>query len=178
MGYRRLRDELKYLYHINVNDKRVLRICRKLRIQSVVKNPHNCCTRPAVDPAYIADNILNRDFSADRPNQKWVTDVSEFKYGPDGDHLHKLYLSVILDLYGRIPVAYVISDHNDNKLVYDTFDQWRNILVQCRCSIVTEDTSIPAKAFMIGSRKLAWYRVCQGLRTALTTVPWKDSGEY
>ena len=123
MGYRRLRDELKYLYHINVNDKRVLRICRKLRILSVVKNPHNCCTRPAVDPAYIADNILNRDFSADRPNQKWVTDVSEFKYGPDGDHLHKLYLSVILDLYGRIPVAYVISDHNDNKLVYDTFDQ-------------------------------------------------------
>lgn len=123
MGYRRLRDMLDHEYHIRVNDKRILRICRKLKIQSVVKNPHNCCTRPAVDPAYIAENILNREFDADRPEQKWVTDVSEFKYGPDGDHIHKLYLSVILDLYGRIPVATVISDHNDNKLVYDTFDQ-------------------------------------------------------
>lgn len=123
MGYRRLRDKLEHDYSIDVNDKRILRVCRRLKIQSMIRNPHNCCTRPSIDPAYIADNVLNRDFSADRPDQKWVTDVSEFKYGADSDHPHKLYLSAVLDLYGRIPVSYVISDHNDNRLVFDTYDR-------------------------------------------------------
>lgn len=41
------------------------------------------------------------------------------------DHTHKLYLSAILDLCDHRPVSYVTSDHNDNKLVFDTFDDAR-----------------------------------------------------
>ena len=81
------------------------------------------CTRPSKNPAFIAENILNRDFHADSLNKKWVTDVTEFKYGTFFDHIHKLYLSVILDLCDHRPVAYVLSDHNNNQLVFDTFDQ-------------------------------------------------------
>lgn len=57
-------------------------------------------------------------------NQKWVTDVSEFKYGVgEDDKKGKLYLSVILDLCDRRPVAFVYSTRNDNPLVFDTFDK-------------------------------------------------------
>jgi putative transposase len=124
MGYRRIRDTLEHDYNINVNDKRILRICRKKKIQSIIKHRYNCCTKPAPDPAYIAENVLNREFHADALNEKWVTDVSEFKYGTGEDKAKgKIYLSVILDLCDRRPVAYVYSDHNDNPLVFRTFDK-------------------------------------------------------
>lgn len=122
MGYRRLRDTLEHDENIQVNDKRVLRICRKKNIQSIVKGKHNCCTKPASDPAYVAENILNREFKAEGPNEKWVTDVSVFKYGMGTDNAGKIYLSAIIDLCDKRPVSYVISDHNDNPLVFDTFD--------------------------------------------------------
>ncbi len=96
MGYRRIRDTLVHDYKIAVNDKRVLRICRKKKIQSYIKHRYNCCTKPASDPAYVAENILNREFKSDMINQKWVTDVSEFKYGVGETIKGKLYLSVII----------------------------------------------------------------------------------
>lgn len=111
MGYRRL------------NDKRILRICRKKQIKSTLKHRYDGCTRPSRNPGFIAENVLNRDFHADNPNEKWVTDVTEFKYGTSFDDIHKLYLSVILDLCDRRPVAYVLGDSNNNQLVFDTFDQ-------------------------------------------------------
>ena len=68
-------------YHgIDVNDKRVLRICRKLNIKSTVKYSNNGCTRQAANPQYIAENILNREFTAKAPNEKRLTDVTEFHY--------------------------------------------------------------------------------------------------
>lgn len=124
MGYRRIRDTLEHDHDINVNDKRILRVCRKKKIQSYVKHRYNCCTKPASDPAYIAENILNREFKSDRPNEKWLTDVSEFKYGIGEDEKKgKIYLSVILDLCGNRPIAIEYSDHNDNPLVFNTFDK-------------------------------------------------------
>jgi transposase InsO family protein len=124
MGYRRIRDTLEHDYDIKVNDKRVLRICRKKKIRSIIKHRYNCCTKPASDPAYVAENVLNRKFHADQLNEKWVTDVSEFKYGTGEDERKgKIYLSVILDLCDRRPVAYVYGDHNDNSLVFTTFDK-------------------------------------------------------
>lgn len=124
MGYRRIRDTLAHDHGIDVNDKRILRICRKKRIRSIIKHRYNCCTKPASDPAYIAENVLNREFHADNPNEKWVTDVSEFKYGTgDDEQKGKIYLSVILDLCDKRPVSYVYSNCNDNPLVFNTFDK-------------------------------------------------------
>ena len=70
----------------------------------------------------FAENLLNRNFHADKPNEKWLTDVTEFKWH-EGIEVHKVYLSAILDLYDRRIVAYVIGDRNDNPLVFKTFDQ-------------------------------------------------------
>lgn len=121
-GYRRLNDDLRHNYGIHVNDKRVLRICRIRDIRSTVKYNRCGCTRQAKDSQYIAENLLNRQFYAAKPNEKWLTDVTEFKWS-EGAAVHKLYLSAILDLYDRRIVSYVISERNDNPLVYKTFDK-------------------------------------------------------
>lgn len=120
-GYRRIRDDLERYHDINVNDKRVLRICRKQSIKSTIKYANNGCTRQAKNPQYIAENVLNREFSAKKPNEKWLTDVTEFHYYV-GIEKRKIYLSAILDLHDRRIVSYVINDSNNNALVFDTFD--------------------------------------------------------
>lgn len=57
-GYRRIRDNLERYHDINVNDKCVLRICRKLNIKSTIKYSNHGCTRQTINPQYIAENIL------------------------------------------------------------------------------------------------------------------------
>lgn len=120
-GYRRIRDDLERYHDIKANDKRVLRICRKKGIKSTIKYSNNGCTRQAANPQFIAENVLNREFTAEAPNQKWLTDVTEFKYYI-GIEVHKIYLSAILDLYDRRIVKFVIGDSNNNALVFQTFD--------------------------------------------------------
>ena len=51
----------------------------------------------------LRENILNREFTATHPNEKWVTDITELKYGAG----QKAYLSAILDLYDNSIVSYV-----------------------------------------------------------------------
>ena len=64
---------------------------------------------------------LKREFSADAPNEKWLTDVTEFKYyvGPE---IRKLYLRAILGLYDKRIVAYKIG-YSNNPLVFENFDE-------------------------------------------------------
>ena len=119
-GYRRIRDDLEHDFGINVNDKHVLRICRAKKIKSTIKYRNHGCTRNASNPQYMAENVLGRNFHAPKPNVKWLTDVTEFKWY-EGVEVHKIYLSAILDLYDRRIVSYVISEHNDNPIVFDTF---------------------------------------------------------
>ena len=93
-----------------------------LHIQSTVKFRKQGCTRNASDPQVTAQNRLHREFWAGHPNEKWLTDVTEFKWY-EGPIIHKLYLSAILNLCDRRIVSYVIRDRNDNKLVFDTLDK-------------------------------------------------------
>jgi transposase InsO family protein len=122
MGYRRLRDQLDKKEHIDVNDKRVLRICRNMGIQSTIKWKPKSSTRKDAKAEHIARNILHREFRAESANEKWLTDVSEFHYIVNNE-VHKVYLSAILDLFDRRIVSWAIRDHNDNPLVMNTFDK-------------------------------------------------------
>lgn len=71
-------------------------------------------------PEVTAENMLNREFTANTVNEKWCTDVvTEVKYGSEGE---KAYLSAILDLKSRDIVSFAIGRHNNNQLVFDTFD--------------------------------------------------------
>ena len=66
----------------------------------------------------IAPNLLNRDFHAEKPNQKWVTDVTEFSLFGE-----KLYLSPILDLHSSDLVSYTISDRPVLSMVTTMLDE-------------------------------------------------------
>ncbi|WP_353937698.1 IS3 family transposase [Faecalibaculum rodentium] len=121
-GYRRIRDDLARYYGTPINDKRALRICRSLGVRSTIKYARHGCTRLASDPQFLAENVLDRQFYAEKPNEKWLTDVTEFKYYV-GPSVHKLYLSAILDLYDRRIVSFVLRDANDSALVHETLDQ-------------------------------------------------------
>lgn len=118
LGYRRMTSWINHFNHTNYNKKRVHRIMKKLGIHSVIRKKKK--KYASSTPETMAENKLNRDFYASAPNEKWVTDVTEFKIPGD---TKKLYLSAILDLYDRYPVGYVISTRNDNRLVFKTFDK-------------------------------------------------------
>lgn len=72
--------------------------------------------------AFFPDKSLLELTLTEKPNEKWLTDVTEFKWY-EGMEVRKLYLSAILDLCDRRIVSYVLSEHNDNPLVYKTFDK-------------------------------------------------------
>ena len=118
LGYRRMTSWINHFNHTNYSQKRVHRIMKKLGIHAVIRKKKKKYTYSA--PEVTAENKLKRDFTASKPNEKWVTDVTEFKVPEENK---KLYLSAILDLYDRYPVAYVIGTRNDNRLVFETFDK-------------------------------------------------------
>ena len=101
-GYRRITTELRKR-NILLNHKTVQRLMKEMGIACRVRIKKYRSYKGEVGK--IAPNLLGRNFYADRPNQKWVTDVTEF-------HLfgEKLYLSPILDLHSRDIVSYVISE--------------------------------------------------------------------
>lgn len=117
LGYRMMTDRINRDEHKNYNDKQVYKIMRILGIKSITRPKRRSCTVRKKNNT--ADNVLSRDFNATKPNEKWVTDVTEFKYGIYNEK--KLYLSLFLDLYDRSVISYEISDINNNVLVFNTF---------------------------------------------------------
>ena len=120
LGYRRMVLWINHLNNKQYSVNRIHRIMKKLGIKSVIRKKKTKYFN--VKPETVAENILKRDFNASRPNEKWVTDVTEFKWYEDGEK-RKLYLSAILDLYDRSIVSYVVSKRNDNSLTLSTFEK-------------------------------------------------------
>ena len=114
-GYRRITIELNKR-NITLNHKTVQKLMKELGLVCRVRMKKYRSYKGAVGK--IAPNLLNRDFVADRPNQKWVTDVTEFNlFGK------KLYLSPILDLYSSDLISYTISEHPVLNMVTTMLDK-------------------------------------------------------
>ena len=97
-GYRRITLELRN-QGILINHKKVQRLMGVLELKSMVRMKKYKSYKG--DVGKIAPNLLNRDFKATKPNEKWVTDITEFAlFG------QKLYLSPIIDLYNGEVVSY------------------------------------------------------------------------
>jgi putative transposase len=107
-----------------VSEKRVARLMREEGLQGKVRKRFKQTTNSEHDDP-IAPNMLDRDFTAAAPNQRWVGDTSEFLIGEHG----KLYLAVILDLYSRFVVGWAISAVNDGRLTLKALD----MAVRRRC---------------------------------------------
>lgn len=102
-GYRRITLEL-HNRGFFVNHKTVQRLMKQLGIQCFVRAKKYRSYKGTIGK--ICKNLLNRDFKAEKPNQKWVTDVSEFKVNGI-----KTYLSPIIDLFNGEVISYNLSRH-------------------------------------------------------------------
>ena len=101
-GYRRITLELKNRGY-KINHKTVQRLMKQLGLISIVR-PKRRYNSYKGTIGKVAKNILKRDFKATKPNEKWATDITEFKV-----HNEKLYLSPIVDLFNGEIVSYNIS---------------------------------------------------------------------
>ena len=114
-GYRRITAELHNRSFL-LNHKTVQRLMKELGLVCRVRMKKYRSYRGEVGK--IAPNLLNRDFHAEKPNQKWVTDVTEFSLFGE-----KLYLSPILDLHSSDLISYTISDRPVLSMVTTMLDK-------------------------------------------------------
>jgi transposase InsO family protein len=94
-----------------VSRKRVIRLMQEAGLKARVRKRFKCTTMSDHEQP-VAANLLDRQFRADAPNQRWVGDTSEFVIGEHG----KLYLAAILDLFSRFVVGWAVSAVNDRHL--------------------------------------------------------------
>lgn len=130
-GYRRITLELPKK-GFKLNHKTVRRLMNEMGLKSLVRMKKYRSYRGEVGKT--APNILERDFEATKPNEKWVTDVTEFKLFGE-----KLYLSPILDLFNREIIAYNIEKRPVFPLVTKMLDQALNRLTEGDTPILHSD---------------------------------------
>lgn len=96
---------------IHVSRKRVVRLMQDQGLRARARKRFKSTTMSDHDQP-VAANLLNREFTAAAPNQRWAGDTTEFVIGSSG----KLYLAAILDLYSRFVVGWAVSAINDRHL--------------------------------------------------------------
>lgn len=103
LGYRRITLLLRQ-EGIIVNHKTVLRLMKSLGLKSLIRVKKYKSYKG--EQGQIAPNVLSRAFKAERPNEKWATDITEFKVSGK-----KLYLSPVIDLFNQEIISYELSEH-------------------------------------------------------------------
>ncbi len=106
-----------------VSRKRVARLMRQGGLEARVRRRYKCTTMSDHDQP-VAPNLLDRDFTAAGPNQRWVGDTTELLIGSN-----KLFLAAIVDLYSRFVVGWATSAVNDRQLTLKALQQ----ALQRRC---------------------------------------------
>ncbi|MEK4508020.1 IS3 family transposase [Paenibacillus anaericanus] len=119
-GYPRIQTWLFKTHGIHVNHKRVYRLMKEMGIKSKIRRKKRFHGKK--ETYVTSDNILNRDFHASQPNEKWVTDITYIPYNQKN-----LYLSTIYDLFNNEVISYQISTRNDLQLVIDTVELARGV---------------------------------------------------
>ena len=114
-GYRRITSTLRNAGTL-INHKTVQRLMLQLSLKSTVRPKRYKSYRGAAGKHI--DNTLNRDFNAVKPNQKWVTDITEFKVANQ-----RVYLSPIIDLFNQEVVSYEVGTSPRLNLVTDTLNK-------------------------------------------------------
>ena len=117
-GYRRVQMWIKQKYGLQINHKAVLRLMNELGIHSVARRRRYLKKLEDLSTFHRYPNILNREFTASHPNQKWVTDVT-FVHTNQG----WAYLSTIKDLHDGFIVAHKLGKQNSLGLVTNTLKQ-------------------------------------------------------
>ena len=115
-GYRRITLELRNQGY-NVNHKKIYRIMIKLGLKPLKRNKRKYSSYKGT-VGKVADNLIDRNFKADKPNEKWYTDVTEFNLRGE-----KLYLSPILDGYNDEIISHNISTYPNLEQIDDMLNK-------------------------------------------------------
>jgi putative transposase len=116
-GSPRIHEDLLELEE-RVSRKRVIRLMQEDGLQARLRKRFKCTTMSDHDQP-VAANLLDRRFTAERPNQRWVGDTTEFLIGSSA----KLYLAAIMDLHSRFIVGWALSAVNDRHLTLSALDK-------------------------------------------------------
>lgn len=130
-GYRRITSALKALGQI-INHKRVQRLMRELGLRSKVRPKRYKSYKGEV--GRVAPDLLKRQFKADKPNQKWVTDVTEFRVGEQ-----KVYLSPVIDLFNQEVVSFEVRKNVTLPLVVNMLESATSKLRQHEKPVIHSD---------------------------------------
>jgi putative transposase len=123
-GRRRMTTEVRVAQGRPVNHKRVARVMREYGLQSHKRRRLRVVTTDSKHAHPVAPNILERDFEATAPNQKWLADLT---YVPTKEGW--LYLALVLDLYARKLVGWAMSETMPQELTLNALDValgWRD----------------------------------------------------
>jgi putative transposase len=110
-GSPRIHRDLLEDHQERVSRKRVIRLMQEDGLNARMRKRFKCTTMSDHDQP-VAANLLDRQFTAEAPDQRWVGDTTEFVIGESG----KLYLAAILDLFSRFVVGWAVSAINDRHL--------------------------------------------------------------
>ncbi|WP_165350806.1 IS3 family transposase [Ectobacillus funiculus] len=113
-GYYRVQAWLQHTQGLRVNHKRVYRLMKELNIQAVIRKKKRYFGKQQ-EQKVVSSNVMNREFTASRPNEKWTTDITYLMFNGK-----RLYLSVMYDLFNNEVITYQIGKQNNLKLVLDT----------------------------------------------------------
>lgn len=118
LGYRRMTMFINRLNQTSYSEGYIHRLMSYMGIAARIRRKK--VNRKRVKPDYVKENVLARNFTAEKPNEKWLTDVTEFSIPGDS---RKLYLSPIMDLFDNSIVEFELSFSNNNQLVFKMFDK-------------------------------------------------------
>ena len=153
-----------------VNHKKVQRIMKELGLKCLVRMKKYRSYKGTVGK--IAPNILDRNFKAKKPNEKWVTDITEFKLFGE-----KLYLSPMLDLFNGEIITYTIGSRPTYSLVSTMLDKAFERLTEEDKLLIHSDQGwhYQMKQYRHALKNVELHKVCLAKETVTITRSWKIS---
>lgn len=132
-GRKRICIYLNKILPFAVNHKRIYRLMKELGIQSVIRKK---VYKHKYKPSNVADNVLNRDFSARKPLEKICMDITYIPISNSSQRF--LYMNVAKDLFNGEIIAYDVSSRNDTILVKNTIDKLTKMNLSDNCILHTD----------------------------------------
>ena len=128
-GYRRIKIALNKQYSINISEKVVRRLMKKLNLVVYFKRRKKYSSY-AGEISPEVPNLLNRDFKVTKPYQKLLTDITEFSL-IDG----KVYLSPLIDCFDGLPITYTCGKSPNAELTNTMLEKGHEIIKDYKCII-------------------------------------------
>ena len=171
-GYRRVTLWIQQKKGISVNHKAVLRLMKKMDIRSVARKRKPYKKMNELDIYHRYKNILNRDFSAEKANQKWVTDITYVR-----THQGWAYLSTIKDLFDGFIVAHQLGRRNSVRLVTDTLKKAKRKEKITEKLLLHSDQGYQytSQAYFLLTKSTRSCHPCHGVAIVGTMLRWRIS---